>query len=122
MLPKWFLFHKVASLEKESMEPRVPLIKPRTLSREEEVELAQSNKKVKDWHHAGFPERSNDQSGENPPPTDSSEHSNATNTSFRDKLVGAIPGAYAKAFDFADQMDEDLSSNDEDVEAHDLNQ
>lgn len=104
------------------MEPRVPLIKPRTLSREEEVELAQSNKKVKDWHHAGFLESSNDQSGENPPPTDSSEHYNATNTSFRDKLVGAILGAYAKAFDFADQMDEDLSSNDEDVEAHDLNQ
>ncbi|XP_023883249.1 uncharacterized protein LOC136069532 [Quercus suber] len=34
-------------------------------------------------------------------------------TSFRDKLVGEIPGAFAKAFDFTDLMDDDAESDDE---------
>nr|POE68210.1 hypothetical protein CFP56_29018 [Quercus suber] len=63
---------------------------------------------------------SNNQFGENSPLTDSLDQSNVTKTSFRDKLVGALPSAYAKAFDFVNQMDEDLNSSDEDVEAHNM--
>ena len=33
--------------------------------------------------------------------------------SFREKLVGEIPGAFVKAFDFMDLMDDDVESNDE---------
>ena len=90
------------------------------LSKEEEAELARSNKKVKDWHHAGFKERTSDQSSENSPPTDNLDQSNVKKTFFKDKLVEAIPGAYVKAFDFTDLMDDDLLSDDEDVEAHNL--
>lgn len=75
---------------------------------------------MKDWHHARITERSSDQSDENSPLTDSLDQSNVTKTSLRDKLVGAIPGAYAKAFDFTDQVDEDLNSDDKDVEAHNM--
>ena len=34
-------------------------------------------------------------------------------TSFRDKLVREIPGAFAKAFDIMDSMDDDAESDDE---------
>ena len=36
--------------------------------------------------------------------------------SYRDKLVGSIPGAYEQAFGFASGMDEEVYSNDEDDE------
>nr|POE44915.1 hypothetical protein CFP56_76700 [Quercus suber] len=38
-------------------------------------------------------------------------------TSFKDKLVGEIPRAYAQAFDLTDHMDEDVDSDDENGEA-----
>lgn len=95
-------------------------MKPRTLSREEEAELARSNKKVKDWHHTRFKAGSNDRSDEDSPFPDSLGPSNATKISFRDKLVGAIPMAYAKAFNFTNQMDEDMESDDEDAEVNSL--
>ena len=77
-------------------------MKPRTLSREEEVELACGNKNVKGGHHEGFKDGSRDRSGESSPTIDRSNPPNARETSFREKLIGAIPGAFAKAFGFAD--------------------
>ena len=53
-------------LEKEIKKKSVRMVKmssrskPRGLSREEEVELAKSNKKVKDGHHAGFKDGSSE--------------------------------------------------------------
>ena len=35
-------------------------------------------------------------------------------------MIGTIPGAFAKAFDLADQMDEDAFSDDGDAEVHGL--
>ena len=35
------------------------------------------------------------------------------NKSFKEKLVGEIPGAYAQAFDFYDQMEDDVDSDEE---------
>ena len=84
-------------------------MKNRVLSREEEAELSRSKKKVKEGHHADF----NDGLSE-------SGHSQGSQTpwwdakkTFKDKLVGEIPGAYAKAFDFSDLMDMEADSNDE---------
>nr|POE90441.1 hypothetical protein CFP56_43115 [Quercus suber] len=91
-------------------------MKPRTLSREEETKLARSNKKVKGRHHEGFKDGSCDWSGESSPTTDCSNPPNAKETSFKDKLIGTILGAFAKAFNLADQMDEDTYSDDDDAE------
>ena len=70
----------------------------RILSREEEVELARSNKKVKDYHHAGF----NDESSEGSPHRFSQDTWAHSKASFKDKLVGQIPGAFVQAFDLSD--------------------
>ena len=83
------------------------------LSREEEAELAGSNKKVKDSCHAEFNEGPNEGS----PPRNNHNHWSKENASFRDKLVGEIPGAFAHAFDFTDLMDFENNSdnNNEDI-------
>ena len=73
----------------------------RSLSIEEEAELARRNKKVKDAHHANFSERLN--VGEGP------RH----NLSFKEKLMDAIPGAFSQAFLFSDHMEAESDSNDE---------
>ena len=87
--------------------------KPRGLSREEEVELAKSNKKVKDGHHVGF----KDGSSESGHSQDQQTEWGSLKKSFRDKLVGVILGAYAKAFDFIDFMEAgDEAKSDEEVE------
>ena len=91
-------------------------MKPRTLSREEEAELARSNKKVKDSHHADFNDGPNDGS----PSRNIHNHWNKANASFRDKLVGEIPGAFAHAFDFTDQMDADSDSENDEEDIKDL--
>ena len=91
-------------------------MKPRTLSREEEAELARSNKKVKDSHHAEFNEGPSD----GYPPQNNSNHWNQSNASFRDKLVGEIPGAFAHAFDFTDHMDAESDSENEDEDINEL--
>ena len=88
---------------------------PRTLSREEEAELAQSNKKVKDIHHADF----NNDIREEPCPIRDTGLSSQGRKSFKDKLVGEIPGAFAEAFDLIDQMEEDPDSDDDDVDVGD---
>ena len=66
--------------------------KPCGLSREEEEELARSKKKVKDVHHASF----NDGSNENELSQNQQNAWFSPKDSFKDKLVGVIPGAYAK--------------------------
>ena len=83
--------------------------KLRTLSREEEPKLSRSTKKVKDIHHADFSEISSE-NGHSP---QSFREGVLPNKSFKDKLVGEIPGAYAQAFDFTDQMEDDADLDDE---------
>ncbi|XP_075654038.1 uncharacterized protein LOC142624363 [Castanea sativa] len=88
-------------------------MQPRTLFREEEAELARSNKKVKDINHAEFnggyrassPSMGNQATGFNAKP------------SFKDKLVGEILGVFAQAFDCIDHVEEDLDSDNESGEA-----
>ena len=65
----------------------------RSLSREEENELARSTKKVKDSHNITT-NGSLTRHGTLP-----------TKLSFKDKLVGEVPGAYSQAFAFSDSMD-----------------
>ncbi|KAK9990157.1 hypothetical protein SO802_025142 [Lithocarpus litseifolius] len=74
----------------------------RGLSSEEENELARSNKKVKDSHHANFMEDNANAVGGTPWMKDIGN----TQASFKDKLVGEIPGAYRQAFDFTNEMEE----------------
>ena len=83
------------------------------LSREKEVELAQSNKKVKDITHAEF----NGGSRASSPSSESQATSFTTRTSFKEKLVGEILGAFAQAFDLTDHMEEDLDYDDENGQA-----
>ena len=80
------------------------------LSSEEEAELARSNKKVKDSHLANFMEDNANAVGETPWMKDTGN----TQASFKDKLVGEIPGAYRQAFDFTDEM-EDLPEAERDI-------
>nr|POE45676.1 uncharacterized protein CFP56_05566 [Quercus suber] len=81
------------------------------LSREEQEELVRSNKKVKNVCHADF--REGLESG---PSLSTNGHGQWSGmSSFKDKLVGEIPGAYKQAFSFGDIMEDDEGS-DEDVE------
>lgn len=71
------------------------------LFQEEEAELDRSNKKVKDVHHANFNENQGHFLGA---PFVGNEQV-PLKFSFKEKLLGDIPGAYKQAFDFTDQMD-----------------
>ena len=70
---------------RSNMEERSP-----SLSREEQEELIRSNKKVKDVNHAGYHE------GRDSFPSSPSHGYSPWNraTSFKDKLIGEIPGAF----------------------------
>ena len=84
----------------------------RSLSREEQEELTRSTKKVKVVNQAG---RCEGQGSGSPSPS----HAGGTgshSTSFKEKLMGEIPGAYTQAFNFDDFMDDDGKS-DEEVES-----
>ena len=83
--------------------------KNRELSREEEAELSRSKKKVKEGHHADF----NEALHENGHLQGGPSSWGAEKKTFKDKLVGEIPGAYAKAFDFSDLMDMEADSDEE---------
>ena len=89
-------------------------MKPCTLSREEEVELARSNKKVKDYHHVEF----NDGSKESSPAPGQQSSGSFAKASFKEKLVGEMPGAYVSAFDFESLMEEDELFNGEGSETN----
>nr|POE97443.1 uncharacterized protein CFP56_05438 [Quercus suber] len=80
-----------------------------SLSREEQAELARSNKKVKNVNHAGFSESSDSR----PPSPNQSQGRWSQDMSFKDKVVGEIPGAYTQAFNFGDLMEDDVESDDE---------
>ena len=66
-----------------------------TLSSEEKNELIRSNKKVKDNHHNTLKRTS----------VETWAVINFVNPklSFKDKLIGEIPGAFAQAFDLRDK-------------------
>uniref|UniRef100_A0A7N2MNK0 Uncharacterized protein n=1 Tax=Quercus lobata TaxID=97700 RepID=A0A7N2MNK0_QUELO len=70
----------------------------RGLSSEEEAELTRSNKKVKDIHHANFMEENANTEKEFSWGKGHANHQ----LSFKDKLVGELPGAYRRAFDLID--------------------
>ena len=82
-----------------------------SLSLEEEAELARSNKKVKDVNHAGF----GSEHGMGSPHSDQAHFFRPTSPplSFKDKLVGEIPGAYTQAFNFAELLEDDVESDGE---------
>ena len=81
----------------------------RALSREEQEELLHSKKKVKDISHAGFQEGLD--SATSSPRNDGNVWSRTT--SFKDKLVGEIPGAFTQAFSFGNLMEDDVDSDEE---------
>ena len=81
----------------------------RSLSSEEKEELARSKKKVKDVGHAGFCEGHST----GPVSPNHDEGSWNPNTSFRDKLVGEIPGVFSQAFSFEDGIDDDVELGEE---------
>lgn len=83
--------------------------KNRDLTREEEAELCRSTKKVKDVHHADF----NDGSSESGHSQDAQKTWGASRRTFKEKLVGEIPGAYAKAFDFTNLLGMEEDSDEE---------
>ena len=73
----------------------------RGLSSEEEAKLARSNKKVKAIHHANFTEGNASTEKEF---SWGKGHANQQ-SSFKEKLVGELPGAYRRAFDLMDQSE-----------------
>lgn len=85
---------------------------PLPLSLEEQEELERSKKKVKDVRYAGF--REGQTSGSSSPRQGQGPWGR-TGT-FKDKLIGEIPGAFTQAFSFVDFMD-DEEDFDEEVEA-----
>ncbi|XP_050260020.1 uncharacterized protein LOC126705116 [Quercus robur] len=84
--------------------------KSRAFSSEEEAELERSNKKVKDVRHAGF-SVSHDSSFQSQGRLNSPSH--GEKSSFKDKLLGEIPGAYNQAFAFEEHMEADIESDEE---------
>ena len=82
------------------------------LSMEEQEELSCSNKKVKNVGHAGFQEGLDTLSSS---PRHGRGSWNQTGT-FKDRLVGEVPGAYTQAFSFGDLIEDDIES-DHEVEA-----
>ena len=81
----------------------------RSLSCEEQKELAHSKKKVKDVNHADF----SDSQDSRPSSITQSQGLWSRAVSFKDKVMGEIPGAYTQAFNFGDLMEDDAESNDE---------
>ena len=75
-------------------------------SEEEEDTLSRNTKKFKESHQA-IGERN--------------ENHMARMGSYRDKLVGSIPGAFEKAFGFDSAMQEDVESDEEDENTQDEN-
>lgn len=81
-----------------------------SLSKEaEQEEPSRSKKKVKDVRHAGF--RDGHESG--PPSPNHGVGPWNQSMSFKDKLVGEIPGAYTQAFNFGALMEDDAESDEE---------
>nr|POE89558.1 hypothetical protein CFP56_02279 [Quercus suber] len=62
-----------------------------SLSSEEQAELVRSNKKVKNVYHAGF----SDSSDSRPSSPNQTQGIGSRAISFKDKVVGEIPGVYS---------------------------
>ena len=82
---------------------------PLSLSREEQDGLARSNKKVKDVKHAGFREKM----GSGPSSPNHGQGPWNRSTTFKDKLIGEIPGAFTQAFCFGELMEDEVESDEE---------
>ena len=80
---------------------------------EEEAELCRSTKKVKESHCDDSQQRPLHGFKANVMGPSFLEESNTTKKSFKDKLIGEIPGAYAQAFDFSDYIDNGMESEPE---------
>ncbi|XP_075650818.1 uncharacterized protein LOC142621440 [Castanea sativa] len=82
-----------------------------SLSSEEKNELIRSNKKVKDKHYD-----TTEQASVEPLAASDAIH---PRLSFKDKLIGEIPGAFAQAFDLRDREETEMtpSSNETDMES-----
>lgn len=82
---------------------------PLALSREEQEELIQSNKKVKDVRHVDYNE------GQGFGSSSPNQGQGTWNElgSFKERLIGDIPGAYTQAFSFRDTMEDDEESDEE---------
>lgn len=80
-----------------------------SLSREEQAKLIRSNKKVKDVTHADF--RDGQALLPSSPRFGNEPLSQAS--SFKDKLIGEIPGAFTQAFNFGELMEEEVDSDKE---------
>ena len=64
--------------------------------------------KVKNVIHSGY------QDGQDTPPSTMRHGNGAWNQrTFKDRLIGEIPGAYTQAFSFGDHMDDELVSDEE---------
>nr|POF27627.1 uncharacterized protein CFP56_66749 [Quercus suber] len=85
------------------------MLSERSLSIEEQEELARSNKKVKNVNHVGFCEGQSSGSSS----SSFAGGSGNQNASFKDKLMGEIPSAHTQAFCFEEFMDDDAELNDE---------
>ena len=69
-------------------------------SREEDVELQRSTKKVKEYHRA-----ISNTAG-------SSQSSEGIRRLYKERLTGEIPGAYEEAFSFENNMETEVESDD----------
>lgn len=81
----------------------------RPLSREKEADLVRSIKKIKDLHHVSF---NNGYDPEKEPSSSQGLQGHQV-LSFKEKLMGDIPGSYTQAFDFFEALDSDIESDDE---------
>ena len=82
---------------------------PLSLSQEEQDELARSNKKVKDVKHAGFREKM----GSGPSSPNHGQGPWNGSATFKDKLIGEIPGAFTEAFCFGELMEDEVDLDEE---------
>ena len=86
---------------------------PLALSQEEQAELTRSNKKVKNVNHTDYGEG---QDAMPPSPNHSFSPWNRA-VSFKDRLMGEIPGAFSQAFKLVDNMEDESDSEEAEVEA-----
>jgi len=82
------------------------------LSREEQAKLMCSNKKVKNVKHAGYGEGSDSM----PSSPNHSYGPWSRATSFKDKLLGEIPGVFSQAFNLVDSMEDESDLDEGEVE------
>ena len=83
---------------------------PKALSLQEEAELIRNNKTIKEGHHVSFKRGGGGESSDIGLRLDLG----FVGKSFKDKLVGEIPGAYTQAFDLTDMVEKNDAASDND--------